>query len=128
MEPIPKSTERTASEVVDAAIAVHRAPGPGLLESVYEVCLCAELAARRIPFERQVAIPIQYRNVRLESGLQLDVVVEDVVVIELKAVEELLPVHDAQILTYLKLANLRLGFLINFNVPPLKDGLRRFIH
>lgn len=127
MEPIPESTERTAREVVDAAITVHRALGPGLLESVYEVCLCPELAARGIPFERQVAIPILYRNVRLESGLQLDLVVQATVVVELKAVEELLPVHDAQILSYLKLANLRLGFLVNFNVPLLKDGLRRFI-
>ena len=111
--------------MVDAALTVHTALGPGLLESVYETCLCRELAAREIEYRTQVTLPIEYKGVRLESGLRLDLVVADSVIVELKAVEKMLPVFEAQLLTYLKLARLRLGSLINFNTPLLKTGIKR---
>jgi len=125
IEPIPESLDRTARQVVDAAHAVHRALGPGLLESVYEVCLLHELAKRGLKVDRQVAVPITYDNVRLDAGLRLDLVVENSLLVELKAVETILPVHQAQVLTYLKLSGLRLGLLINFNVPVIRDGIKR---
>ena len=113
--------------VIVAAIAVHRQLGPGLLESVYEECLCAELRCAALKFERQVALPIVYRDVRLECGYRLDVIVERCVLLELKAVEKLVPIHEAQMLTYLRLSNLKIGLLINFNHSVLKDGIRRFV-
>ncbi len=127
-EPIPERAERAAREVVDAAIQVHRSLGPGLLESVYEVCLCHELGKRNVPFERQLSLPVVYDGVRLDAGLRLDILVAGCVVIELKAVEKLIPLHEAQLLTYLKLTGHRLGLLINFNSPLLKDGLQRIVH
>lgn len=124
-KPIPASLDRIARQVVDAAYAVHRALGPGLLESVYEVCLIHELNRRDLKVDRQVAVPVTYRDVRLDAGLRLDLVVEGTLLVELKAVETLLPVHQAQVLTYLKLSGLRLGLLINFNVPVIRDGIKR---
>ena len=106
---------------------VHRELGPGLLESVYERCLCHELQLRKIAFQSQLALPIRYKGETLESGLRVDVLVEERVVLELKSVDELTAVHEAQVLTYLKLAKKRLGLLINFNVPLIKDGIRRFV-
>src|SRR5439155_23054915 len=103
----------------------HRALGPGLLESVYELCLVHELTKRGLKVERQVSLPVVYDSIRLDAGLRLDIVVEDSVVVELKAVESMLPVHTAQLLTYLKLTGHRLGLLINFNVPLIKDGIHR---
>jgi GxxExxY protein len=126
-EPIPEQTERLASQVIDAAIAVHKALGPGLLEGVYEVCLCHELSRRGVPFQRQVSLPVVYDNIRLDAGLRLDLLVGNCVVVELKAVETLTPLHDAQLLTYLKLTGHRLGLLMNFNSPLLKDGLKRLV-
>jgi len=120
-------TERLASELVDAAFKVHHALGPGLHETVYEVCLCHELTSRRIPFKRQVALPIIYEGVTLDAGLRLDIVVADSIVVEIKAVEKLIPLFDAQLLTYLKLTGLGLGLLINFNVPLVKNGIKRFV-
>ena len=117
--------ELLASAIVDAAIRVHSALGPGLLESVYEACLVHELRSRGHVVETQVVLPILYRDLTIESGLRLDVRVDGLAIIELKAVEKLLPVHEAQLLTYLKLADLRLGFLLNFNVPLMKDGIMR---
>jgi GxxExxY protein len=117
--------DQIASEIVDAAFKVHQALGPGLLETVYEVCLAHELHRRGLAFERQVSFPITYEGLKLESGLRLDLLVERQVIIEIKAVESLLPVHQAQVLSYLKLSGLRLGFLINFNVPLIKQGLKR---
>jgi GxxExxY protein len=125
IEPIPADLDRIARQVVDAAHAVHRALGPGLLESVYEVCLLHELAKRGLKVDRQVAVPITYDNVRLDAGLRLDLVVENSLLLELKAVETILPVHQAQVLTYLKLSGFRLGLLINFNVPVIRDGIKR---
>jgi GxxExxY protein len=126
-EPIPTETEHVATEIINAALQVHSTLGPGLLESIYEVCLCQELRQRSIPFRSQVAVPVLYREVRLEAGLRLDLVVADRVIVELKAVEKMSPLFEAQLLTYLKLSGLRLGFLINFNVPLIRDGIRRFV-
>ena len=125
--PIPLELERLATVVVDAAFKVHAALGPGLLESVYEICLAHELSKRGLRFQTQVAFPIVYDGVKLDAGLRIDLLVEGQLVIELKAVEVLLPLHEAQLLTYLKLANKRLGLLINFNVPKIKDGIKRII-
>jgi GxxExxY protein len=111
--------------IIGAAIEVHRALGPGLLESAYEECLCHELTIRQVPFERQRALPVVYKGLHLDCGYRLDLVVADRVVVEIKAVERLLPIHEAQLLTYLKLGGWQVGLLINFNVPVLKQGIRR---
>ena len=113
--------------VIGAAIEVHKALGPGLLESAYEGCLCRELSLRGLPFRRQVAMPVEYKGVRLDCGYKMDLVVEGAVVVELKTVASLLPVHEAQLLTYLKLSGCAVGLLINFNVPVLKDGVKRMV-
>lgn len=127
MEPLPERTERIAKEIVGSAYAVHSALGPGLMESVYEAGMCHELKKRGLGFKRQVSFPIIYDGLRLESGLRLDLLVDQSVIVELKAVEQMLPVFEAQLLSYLKLTNLRLGFLINFNVPIIKQGIKRII-
>jgi GxxExxY protein len=119
--------EALARDVVDCAYKVHTNLGPGLLEAVYEHCLCHELEKRGIAHERQVLVPIVYEGVELEWGVKLDVLVENRVVCELKSVEVMAPVFLAQILTQLKLADLHLGFLINFSVERIKDGIRRVI-
>ena len=106
-------------EIVGAAIEVHRKLGPGLLESAYESCLCRELSLRGIPFDRQVSLPLEYRGLQLDCGYRLDLVVSQSVIVEVKAARRVLPIHRAQLLTYLKLMNLRLGLLINFNVETL---------
>jgi GxxExxY protein len=106
---------------------VHRALGPGLLESAYEECLCHELTLRRLAFERQKPLPVEYKGTKLDCGYRLDLLVEALVVVEIKAVEVIQPIHEAQLLTYLKLGGWKLGLLINFNVPFLKDGIRRRI-
>lgn len=123
--PIPPETEAIAAQVIEAAFRVHRALGPGLLESVYEACMCHELARMGVPFEHQVGLPVTYEGIRLETGLRLDLWVSKQIVVELKAVEDVLPIHCAQLLTYMKLAGARLGFLINFNVAQLKNGIVR---
>jgi GxxExxY protein len=112
-------------EIIGAAIAVHRELGPGLLESVYEMCLAFEFEARGLNFERQVELPVVYRGHCLDCGYRLDMVVEGSVLLELKSAANLEPIHEAQLLTYLRLSGLRLGLLINFNVPVLKQGIRR---
>jgi len=124
-EKISESTERVASLVIEAAFRVHRQLGPGLLESVYEICLCHELTKLGVVFQRQLALPVIYDEIRIDAGLRLDLLVDNCVIVELKAVESLLPVHEAQLLTYLKLSQQRLGLLINFNSALLKDGLKR---
>jgi len=126
-EPIPPETEAIAAGLIEAAFRVHRALGPGLLESVYEACLCHELGKLGVPFERQVEVPVEYDGVRLGIGLRLDILAGEHVVAELKAVEKIEPLHQAQLLTYMKLAGVRLGFLINFNVAQLKDGIVRMV-
>ena len=125
--PLPNETEEIASKIIDAAIAIHRTLGPGLLERVYEVCLCHELEKRNLKFERQVNVPIVYDGISFEEGYRIDILVEDQIIIELKAVENYHPVWKAQVLSYLKVTGKRLGLIINFNVPLLKDGLHRVI-
>jgi GxxExxY protein len=118
-----------SNRVIGAAIEVHRALGPGLLESTYEECLVHEFVLQEIPFQRQVPLPIVYKGVLLECGYRLDLLVDELVLLELKAIERrLMPIHEAQVLTYLRLKNLWLGLLINFNVPVLRDGVRRLVN
>jgi len=119
--------EKVAAEIVDAAFKVHTALGPGLLESAYEACLLRELRKRGLSCRAQEAVPIVYDGKPIDAGFRLDLLVEAAVIVELKAVDHVLPIHQAQILTYLKLRNLTLGFLINFNVAHLKDGLQRIV-
>lgn len=119
--------ENIAHEIVDAAIAVHRALGPGLLESAYEHCLVYELTKRGVKVERQKELPIVYQGMRLDAGYRIDLLVGDAVIVELKAVAHLEPLHEAQVLSYLKLSGRHIGLLINFNVRLLKDGLRRLV-
>jgi GxxExxY protein len=123
--PIPGHVEEIATVVLDSAFAVHRALGPGLLESVYETCLCHELSKRRVAFQLQLALPVLYDGVRLDAGLRIDLLVADEVIVELKAVERMTSLFEAQLLTYLRLTGKRLGLLINFNVEMLKDGITR---
>lgn len=127
-DPIPEELNHLTGLIVDASLAVHRELGPGLLESVYETCLAAELKHRGVSFHRQVGIDIEYRDVILESGLRLDLLVGGRVVVELKAVEGLLPVHHAQLLSYLRLSRRPVGLLINFNVPIIRDGIVRIVN
>jgi GxxExxY protein len=115
-------------DIVGAAIEVHRRLGPGLLESAYETCLCREMYLRRIRFQQQVALPVKYRGLNLDCGYRLDILVDKSVIIEVKAVGKVLPVHRAQVLTYLKLTGFRLGLLINFNVDVLRHGVYRIIN
>lgn len=115
-------------QIIGAAIEVHRVLGPGLLEDTYEECLARELTLRNVRFEQQKPLPLVYKDLKLEAGYRLDLLVEGRIVVELKAVEALAPIHEAIVLTYLRLSGCRLGLLINFNVPVLKDGIRRFIN
>ena len=126
-EPIPASVEQTVTRFLDAAFSVHRELGPGLLESVYEACICHELTLADVPFQRQVSVPVSYRGIQIESGLRLDLLVAGEVVVELKSIDALIPIHEAQLLTYLKITKKRVGILINFNVPLLKQGIKRIV-
>jgi len=119
------SFNELTERVIGACIEIHRSLGPGLLESAYEECLCHELSAAHIGFERQKPLPVRYKGVNLDCGYRLDLVIEQKLIVELKAIEQLLPIHEAQLLTYLKLSGLTLGLLINFNVPVLKSGIKR---
>lgn len=112
--------------IIGAAIEVHRCLGPGLLESCYEECLARELKLRGLPFEKQKPLPVVYKDVKLECGYRIDLLVDGRIVVELKAIEAIAPVHEAIVLTYLRLSGCRVGLLINFNVAVLKDGIRRF--
>jgi len=116
---------KITGEIIGAAIEVHKVLGPGLLENIYEECLCVELIRRGMSFERQKELPILYKDAKLECGYRLDLLVENKIIVELKACEILLPIHEAQLLTYLKLSGNKLGLLINFNVPVLKEGIKR---
>jgi GxxExxY protein len=119
--------DKITGEILDACIEVHRNLGPGLLESTYEICLLKEFELRGIKAINQIKIPIEYKGFTLDQDYRIDILVEDEFILELKSVEALLPIHKAQLITYLKLANKRLGFLINFNVPLLKNGFQRVI-
>ena len=120
-------TEQIASQIVDAAIKVHRALGPGLLENIYEVCFSHELVRRNLKIATQVKVPTLFEDLKIEDALRLDLIVEDLIIVELKAVESILPVHAAQLLSYLRLSGKRLGFLLNFNVPLMKQGIKRLV-
>lgn len=119
--------EELTHAIRGAAMEVHQAIGPGLLESAYEECLCHELNLRGLRFQRQVPLPVVYKNVKLDCGYRLDIVVEDKVILELKSVEEIAPLHKAQLLTYLRLSGKQVGLLINFNTPLIKDGITRMV-
>ena len=114
--------------VVDSALKIHKALGPGLLEGAYEACLTHELRKRGLDVQSQVGLPIKYEDVTLDVGYRIDILIEGKVILELKAVEKLLPIHEAQLLSYLKLSNCRLGFLLNFNVFKMKEGIRRMVN
>ena len=124
-EPIPSEVEAVATQVVDSAYMVHSELGPGLLESIYEQCLVRELQFRGVDAQCQLAVPIRYRGLWIDPGLRLDILAGGCVVVEVKAVDVVLPVHIAQLLTYLKLTSHRLGLLVNFNVPLIRHGIRR---
>ena len=126
-EPLPAATEGIGRAVLNAAFAVHKALGPGLLESVYEACLAEELQQAGLAVERQTSIPISYGKVRMDVGYRLDLLVERAVVVEIKSIDALASIHTAQVLTYLRFSGVRLGYLINFNTVMLKNGLWRLV-
>ena len=119
---------KLSNTIIGAAIEVHQILGPGLLESAYEECLCKELGLRNLSIERQRPLPLEYKGDKLDCGYRLDVVVEQAIIIELKACKEIEPIHKAQLLTYLKLSKLSLGLLLNFNVPLMRDGIVRIVN
>ena len=119
--------EDLTEQIIGSAIEVHRGLGPGLLESAYEECLCFELAQAGLAYRRQMPLPVVYKDVRLDCGYRMDVVVDQQLIVEIKAVERIMPIHEAQMLTYLRLSDHRIGLLLNFNSVVLKDGLRRFV-
>ena len=125
---VDRSINEITESVIGAAIAVHRELGPGLLESAYEACLGYELNEKKLKVERQKSVPLIYRGVRLDCGYRLDFLVEDKVVVEVKAVDKLEPIHEAQLISYLKLSGCKVGLLINFKVNTLKHGIRRFVN
>lgn len=125
---IQEQYNKLSEQILDSSILVHRTMGPGLLESIYELCLIKEFELRKIKCKSQVSIPLIYRGQELSKDFKIDLLVEDEIILELKSVDTLLPVHEAQIISYLKLADKRLGFLINFNVPLLKKGFKRFVY
>lgn len=126
-EPLSKKEEDIAKKIVDAAYCVHKKLGPGLLEKIYEVCFCHEIGKRGLQYQRQVEMPIVYDGITFEEGLRLDVLVENLIICELKAVENMNPVWEAQVLSHLKLTGKRLGFLVNFNEKYIKKGIKRII-
>lgn len=127
-DPIPQETEAIGKIIVEAAYIVHSNLGPGLLEKVYEICFCHELGKRGLAYKRQLDIPVEYDGLIFREGLRLDVLVEDLVICELKAMDQVNPVWEAQILSHLRLTSKRLGYLVNFNVPRMKQGIRRFVN
>jgi GxxExxY protein len=126
--PIPSHTEDIAKAILDASFQVHTALGPGLLESVYEACMLHELELRSINVKSQVTLPVIYKGMKVESGYRLDMLVDNCIIVEIKSSEIINPVYYAQLLTYLRLTNIRLGLLINFNVIHLRDGIKRIIN
>ena len=125
--PVPPNVERVGKAVLDASFKVHTALGPGLLESVYETCTKYELTESGLSAPTQFGLPVTYRGIKMDAWLKPDMIVEDCVIVEFKSVETMHPVFDAQLITYLKLTGIRLGFLINFNVVHLKDGIKRIV-
>ncbi len=128
LDPGQQRLDGITEKIIGAAISVHRELGPGLLESAYEECVCFELSQLGLAFERQVPLPVRYKEVKLDCGYRMDIVVERLVIVEIKAVERIIPVHEAQLLSYLKLARLRVGLLLNFHTPVMKSGLKRIVN
>ena len=126
-KPLTERENWLATQIVDIAICIHKALGPGLLESIYEKCFCYELTKRNILFERQKIVRLQYDELVIDEGLRIDILIDKLVVVELKAQEYYHPVWEAQVLSYLKLSNNRLGFILNFNVPLMKNGIKRMV-
>jgi GxxExxY protein len=126
--PIPSHTESIAKAILDAAFQVHTALGPGMLESVYEACLVHELGLKGIEVKSQIILPVVYKGIKVDSGYRLDMFVDSCVIVEIKSAEIMSPVYSAQLLTYLRLTNIRLGLLINFNVVHLRDGIKRIVN
>ena len=126
-KPLTEKEKWLASGIINTGITIHKALGPGLLESVYEKCFCYELAKRNIPYRRQETVQIIYDNIIIDEGLRIDILVDDLIILELKAQEHYHPVWEAQLLSYLKLTNKRLGYILNFHVPLMKDGIKRMI-
>ena len=122
------NVNKTTETIIGAAIEVHRHLGPGLLESTYEECLCEELSLRKIAFKRQVLLPVMYKGKKLDAGYRIDLLVNDEVVVELKAIDAILPIHEAQTLTYMRLGGKQVGLILNFNVPVLKNGIKRLVY
>jgi GxxExxY protein len=125
--PLTETETKLGNEIYDIAFRIHRELGPGLLESVYEKCFCYELTKRNIQFVRQQLVTLKYYDLIIEDGLRLDILVDNLVIIELKAQEQFHPIWEAQLLSYLKLSDKRLGFIVNFNVPLIKNGIKRYI-
>src|SRR5256885_1770452 len=125
--PVPRHVEAAGKVVVDAALKVHSSLGPGLLESAYKACLAQELALRGLSVRMEVPVPVVYEGLKLEAGFRIDLLVEECLVVEIKAIDAIHPVHLAQVLTYLQLSGHRLGFLLNFNVTLMKEGIRRLV-
>ena len=125
LEPIPEELDAIGKQIVDAAYTVHKNLGPGLLEKVYEICFCHELSKRGLSYQRQIDVPIIYDNIEFDEGLRLDVFVEKKIICELKARETINPVWPTQVLSHLKLTKTRLGYLINFNVVSIRNGIKR---
>ncbi|HMU11009.1 MAG TPA: GxxExxY protein [Ferruginibacter sp.] len=126
MHVLTEIEEVLCKEIVDCAYKVHSQLGPGLLEKIYEACFCHELGKKEIPYKRQMRLPIKYDGLLFDEGLQLDVLVDDIIICEFKAVEIVNPLWQAQVISHLKLTNLHVGFILNFNVPIMKNGIRRF--
>lgn len=126
-KPLAERENWLASQIVDIAIAIHKAFGPGLLEGIYEKCFCYELAKRGIVFEKQKTVQLHYDKLIIDEGLRIDILVDNLVVVELKSQEYYHPVWEAQVLSYLKLSSKRLGFILNFNVPLMKEGIKRMV-
>jgi GxxExxY protein len=126
-KPLTEREQWLTSQLMNIAITVHKTLGPGLLKSIYEKCFCYELSKRDIPFTRQQALPVIYNNMSIDDGLKIDLLVDGLIIVELKAQENFHPVWEAQILSYLKLTGKRLGYIMNFNVPLMKDGIKRMI-
>lgn len=121
----PLLEKELTDKIIGAAIEVHKVLGPGLLESSYQVCLEHESTLRKLPFEHKVKLPVNYKGIELDAGYEIDIIYDKRVIVELKAVERVIPVHEAQLLTYMRLTGIRVGLLVNFNVPVLKDGIYR---
>lgn len=127
-EELNMDINQLSGKIIGAAIEVHKNLGPGLLESAYEECLCYEFKLRKMAYESQKTLPVVYKGIKLDCGYRIDVIAENMIILELKACEKIEPIHKAQLLTYLKLSGLKLGLLINFNVPVLKDGIVRIVN